>query len=71
MILKAEGKTLLLTAVSPTLGEFNIFSLDSFNLFFEEEKLLCDRTLLLVDLNFSLKKINDASTLWKLLMAVF
>ena len=26
MILKAEGKTLLLTAVSPTLGEINILS---------------------------------------------
>ena len=63
MILRAEGITLLLMAVSQTLGGKVKSFIENFTHFFEEKKLLYLRIFLLGDLNISLMTTNDASTL--------
>ena len=61
-ILKNEGKTLLLIAVYQTSGGNARSFIENSTHFFEENRLLYDRILLLGDMNISLTTTNDFST---------
>ena len=61
-ILNDEGKTLLLIAVYRTSGGNVRSSIENFSHFFEENRLLYDRILLLGDMNITLTTTNNIST---------